>query len=85
MNPFASSLGIFFPENKMSVKYLGNTVRLHGCKEDIEMLLKQDWLAGLCDFFNFEEVYAVPLDHKHCTVRRVQVKSNAERVKRSSF
>jgi len=75
-------IGISFPSVKQDKPFLGNILRLHGTLDALNELKKENWLKGMRDHLQISECKAVPTDAKYCRVRRVQVKSNAERLRR---
>ncbi|RYC41029.1 type I-F CRISPR-associated endoribonuclease Cas6/Csy4 [Pectobacterium zantedeschiae] len=74
-------IGISFPEVG---KTLGECLRLHGTEDALSALEKTSWLKGLRDYTQVSECNPVPNDAKFRTVRRVQFKSSAERLRRRS-
>lgn len=74
-------IGISFPQVK---KTLGNQLRVHGSQGDLTALQQSDWLHGLHDYIACGEISAVPQDVCWRVVKRVQVKSSAERLRRRS-
>ncbi|MCF1162553.1 type I-F CRISPR-associated endoribonuclease Cas6/Csy4 [Yersinia pseudotuberculosis] len=65
-------------------KTLGSQLRLHGSRGDLLELQSAGWLKGLQDYCECSEILPVPADVKHRTIRRVQVKSSAQRLRRRS-
>lgn len=74
-------IGISFPEVK---KTLGDRLRVHGSQPDLTALQQSGWLQGLRDYIASSEIAAVPTDVSWRVVKRVQVKSSAERLRRRS-
>lgn len=74
-------IGISFPEVKLM---LGNRLRLHGSQKDLSALQQCDWQHGLKDYIHCDVISRVPEKKSWRTVRRVQVKSSAERLRRRS-
>lgn len=72
--------GVSFPEVKG--RSLGSVVRLHGTRNGLEAVLAEGWLNGLRDHVEVASVRPVPTQVSHRTVRRVQTKSSAERLRR---
>ena len=72
--------GVSFPE--VRGRSLGTVVRLHGPRNGLEVLLAEGWLNGLRDHVEVASVRPVPTQVSHRTVRRVQSKSSAERLRR---
>jgi CRISPR-associated endonuclease Csy4 len=73
-------IGVSFP--KVSDKGLGSVLRLHGSAAALATLNATDWLAGMRDHLAISAVKPVPAGAKHRLVRRVQTKSNPERLRR---
>ena len=78
-------LGISFPDVKPSVPTLGHCLRLHGTIDSLKPLLARNWLAGMRDHVTAGEIERVREGVSYCRVRRVQVKSNAERQRRRYY
>ena len=74
-------IGISFPQVK---KRLGDQLRVHGSLGDLTALQQSGWLNGLHDYISCGEISAVPQDVCWRVVKRVQVKSSAERLRRRS-
>lgn len=82
-------VAISLPKSKEGTKEmptpsLGNLLRLHGAASDLENLLKRPELRTLEDYAVLSPVQPVPRETSHKTVRRIQVKSNPERLLRRS-
>lgn len=78
----STNIGVSFPE--VGKKSLGNLLRLHGTQLALDNLMMLDWLKGLRDYTIATTIQPVPLNIKYRVVRRVQAKSNAERLRRRS-
>lgn len=74
-------IGVSFPA---ASKTLGGTLRLHGPATALSALQSTFWLKGLRDYTQVGEILLVPDDAKFRIVKRVQVKSSAERLRRRS-
>ncbi|MEQ9862636.1 type I-F CRISPR-associated endoribonuclease Cas6/Csy4 [Pectobacterium cacticida] len=74
-------IGISFPDVG---KTLGACLRLHGTAAALSALEQTAWLKGLRDYTQVSACHPVPDGVKFRTVRRVQVKSSAERLRRRS-
>ena len=74
--------GVSFPEVVQGKPFLGQVLRIHGSAELLKNLQGQNWLKGMRDHLEVSEIQAIPADTKHCRVRRVQAKSNVERLRR---
>lgn len=76
------SIGISFPALDEQRPWLGEHLRLHGTCAALDRLMAQPWLRGMRDHLRLGELLAVPTDARHRQVRRVQVKSSPERLRR---
>lgn len=76
------SVGISFPARDEQRPWLGEHLRLHGTCAALDRLMAQPWLTGIRDHLRLGELLPVPVDAKHRQVRRVQVKSSPERLRR---
>lgn len=74
-------IGVSFPR---AGKTPGDMLRLHGSSLVLAALNQQPWRKGVNDHIESSEIKAIPGDVKYRTVSRVQVKSNAERLRRRS-
>lgn len=74
-------IGISFPQVK---KTLGQQLRVHGSQADLTALQQSGWLKGLQDYIASSEIASVPQEISWRVVKRVQVKSSAERLLRRS-
>ena len=75
-------VGISFPRVRDKQKILGDVLRLHGSVQSLQHLQSQNWLKGMADHLELADIIPVPGSTQHCQVRRVQVKSNVERLRR---
>jgi CRISPR-associated endonuclease Csy4 len=75
-------VGISFPEVDPVKPHLGRVLRLHGTEDSFARLLSEEWLTGMRDHVQISGVQAVPGQVEHRRVRRVQVKSSPERIRR---
>ena len=72
-----------FPGFKdLPVPYLGTRLRLHGGLTALSGLLASNWLNGIRDHVVLTPALPVPGATQYRTVRRVQVKSSPERLRR---
>ncbi len=78
----STQIGVSFPGFGLKGPHLGTRLRLHGGLEVLSALLASDWLTGMRDHVTLTPPSRVPETAKHCTVRRVQVKSSPERLRR---
>lgn len=74
-------IGVSFPD---AGRTLGEKIRLHGLVSALTELQADAWLKGLRDYTQASEIQPVPANVKFRTVKRVQVKSSAERLRRRS-
>ena len=76
-------VAVSFPkyQGKGSKRHLGDVLRLHGSKENLQALMDTSWLRGMNDHIDKTEIQPVPADHQHLKVNRVQCKSNVERLR----
>lgn len=74
------NIGVSFPDTGKTG--LGSRLRLHGSAATLQGFMAQDWLPGMRDHTAVGEITSVPATGTHRVVRRVQVKSNPERLRR---
>lgn len=77
-----SKVGVSFPDVEKMPHTLGLRMRLHGDNEILQRVNDSDWLKGMRDHCAISSIQDVPSNCKHKVVRRVQVKSNPERLRR---
>lgn len=77
-----TSIGVSFPKADGHELHLGRCLRLHGSLAALSALQASSWLKGMHDHIVLTPVMPVPAAHSHLAVRRVQVKSNPERMRR---
>ncbi len=78
----STGIGVSFPGVDLKALQFGTRLRLHGNLVSLSALLESDWLAGMRDHVKLVQPARVPEAAKHCAVRRVQVKSSPERLRR---
>ncbi len=80
----STRIGISFPGVQTDPKHpgLGDRLRLHGTAADLHGLMALDWLTGMRDHTELYGPAPVPRTDSHRVVRRVQVKSSPERLRR---
>lgn len=78
----STRIGISFPRHSLKEPHLGTRLRLHGELATLSALLASDWLTGMRDHVTLTQPTRVPETAKHTAVRRVQVKSSPERLRR---
>lgn len=74
------NIGVSFPD--VEKKSLGERLRLHGRRTDLEKLMAANWLVGMRDHATVSEIATVPAHARQRAVRRVQAKSSPERERR---
>jgi CRISPR-associated endonuclease Csy4 len=75
-------IGVSLPGVDDVGTYLGTRLRLHGELAALSTLLESDWLAGMRDHVALTQPTRMPDSPQHRVVRRVQVKSSPERLRR---
>lgn len=78
----STGIGVSFPGFSLRAPHLGTRLRLHGNLAALSALMARDWMTGMRDHVTLTAATPVPETAKHCVVRRVQVKSSAERLRR---
>lgn len=78
----STCIGVSFPGFQLQAPHLGRRLRLHGDLPALSALLARDWVAGMRDHASLTQPSRIPETTKHCVVRRVQVKSSPERLRR---
>jgi len=78
----ADDIGVSFPEVDRAKRQLGRVLRLHSTEDSFARLMAEPWLTGMRDHIRINGVEAVPDQVQHRRVRRVQAKSNPERIRR---
>lgn len=74
------SVGISLPGH--SARGTGSHLRLHGSLTALTQLQALDWLTGMRDHIRLGELATVPAGCQHRVVRRVQVDSSPQRLRR---
>ena len=75
-------IAVCFPGHQSHPPTLGTRMRLLGSRTALQALSGTDWLNGMHDHVKVSALAEVPVDAPHRTLRRVQVKSNPERLRR---
>jgi len=75
-------IAVSFPESQSRPASLGPVLRLHSSSVGFERLQSQAWLNGMRDHVRIGEVKEVPPVVEYRRVRRVQSKSNPDRIRR---
>ncbi|WP_249978923.1 type I-F CRISPR-associated endoribonuclease Cas6/Csy4 [Vreelandella olivaria] len=81
----ATNVGICFPAHKHGVRArtLGNHLRLHSEQAQLQQLMSGEWLTGMRDHAQVNELLAVPDNAQHINVARKQFNTGSpSRVKR---
>ena len=78
----SNDVGISFPQAGTVMQGLGPVMRLHAPSERLWQLQPGLWQDGMREMVMLGEVQEVPADAGHMLVRRVQAKSNPERIRR---
>ena len=71
-----------FPDVGKNGRSLGERLRLHGSRVDLEKLMALNWMVGMYDHVTVSAITEVPSHAKPRVVRRVQAKSSPERQRR---
>ena len=78
-----TTIGVSFPEVYKKAPTLGSCLRLHGDNTSLQQFIAIPWLHGMHDYLVVKAIRPVPENcHQHITVRRVQTKSNVDRLRR---
>ena len=77
-----TSIAVSFPDYSAERHTLGERLRLHGSEADLQPWATGEWLGSVRDHVNATPLLPVPADAQHRTLRRVQVKSSPERLRR---
>lgn len=77
-----SAVGVSFPAHSLQPLSLGERLRLHGDAPELARIMSRDWLRGMHDHTEVHGPIGVPGGAAHRAVRRVQAKSNPERLRR---
>ncbi len=78
----SNDIGISFPEVNEEAPELGGLLRLHGGDNALSKVLMDSWLAGTREYIQMSDVGLVPREVQYRRVKRVQVKSSPERIRR---
>ena len=76
------NLGVSFPEHSRSRQMIGRVLRLHSDLRILDTFMSGGWLSGMADHVFVSGIQEVPVDAHYRVVRRVQGKTNVERVRR---
>ncbi len=75
----SKNIGISFPHYKVT---LGNLLRIHGSKSDLEKLQQANWIGGMSGYCSISNILPVPDGSKFRTVSRKQTKMSQSKLKR---
>ncbi len=76
----SDTIGVTFPAAE---KTPGDKLRLHGGKETLKELMGNHWVKGLGDYTTISDLKPAPAEVKQVSVRRVQTKMSAARIRRA--
>lgn len=77
-----TNIAVTFPDYSAERYTLGQRLRLHSSEAELKNWETGSWLGSLGDHVSASKILLVPAEAKHRTLRRVQVKSNPERLRR---
>lgn len=80
--PAGPKIAVGFPGYDGSRHTLGECLRLYGDEADVQYWATGAWLGSLRDHVSATALLPVPADAAHRTLRRVQVKSSPDRLRR---
>ncbi len=75
-------IGMSFPDIDSGCDALGSRMRMHGFEDALNDLKASRWLKRMMDYMKVGDVRKVPEKHRYRNVRRVQAKSNPDRLRR---
>ncbi|WP_345785778.1 type I-F CRISPR-associated endoribonuclease Cas6/Csy4 [Gemmatimonas sp.] len=75
-------IAVSFPGYTLAPPQLGDRLRCIGTPPDLASLVALDWLGGMRSFVAASTVSEVPVQATYRSLRRVQAKSNPERLRR---
>ncbi len=78
----SDSIGVSFPEYDGRRPTLGTRLRLFGPQAALEQMTALPWLSGIRDHVTVTDILPIPAHARYRTLRRVQVKSSPERLRR---
>ncbi len=78
----SNAIGVSFPNLCDMPHAIGDRMRLIGTAADLATLVATDWLRGVRDHVLVSAVAIIPSSATHRTLRRVQAKSNPDRIRR---
>ena len=78
----STGIAVTFPDYSDERHTLGERLRLHGSEADLQPWATGQWLGSVRDHVSATPLLPLPADARHRTLRRVQVKSSPERLRR---
>ena len=78
----STGIAVTFPDYSAERHTLGERLRLHGSEADLQPWATGQWLGSVRDHVDAAPIAPVPAGARHRTLRRVQVKSSPERLRR---
>ena len=75
-------IAVTFPDYSAERHSFGERLRLLGSEADLQPWATGEWLGSVRDHVSVTSLLPVPADAQHRTLRRVQVKSSPERLRR---
>ena len=75
----SNNIGVSFPLHR---KTLGAVLRLHGTREALARLQRQNWLGGMRGYCEMGEISAVPDNCQHRVISRVQPRMSQAKLNR---
>lgn len=79
----SDAIGVSFPVYSLRPPSLGAMLRLHGSEQDLQALMKDNWLGAVCDHVAIGVLQPVPKEGvTHRMIRRRQFKTSIERLRR---
>ncbi len=81
-SPAQGEIAVSFPQYTEGRAPLGCALRLLGPQVALSQLMALNWISGMRDHTRLTPVLPVPATAQHRSIRRVQVQSSAERMRR---
>ncbi|HVW65221.1 MAG TPA: type I-F CRISPR-associated endoribonuclease Cas6/Csy4 [Nitrosospira sp.] len=78
----STHIGVSFPGFSSKAPHLGIRLRLHGDVAALSALMASGWITGMRDHVTLTPPTQVPRTAQHRIVKRIQVKSSPERLRR---
>ena len=78
----STNIAVTFPDYSAERHALGERLRLHGSEADLQPWATGQWMGSMRDHISAAPLAPVPAGARHRTLRRVQVKSSPERLRR---